>query len=192
MNTWYQIWGKTYQCQISNTGDLSVWDFLSSMTFPWLLMIFQSSMTFHDFSRKLYFSRFSRFSRPCGNPEWTHFTTIWKREWIYTAIVYVQDVIWNMHFSIQSEIWQSNRGSQWRSWRYVRCIITHGLCSYNARLFNDEVTAIVVSYWRRREFPNYARPYRCRICHDSEVKKINNVKSFIPLCCKGLPQYIVW
>ena len=45
--------------------DLSVWDFLSSMTFPWLLMIFQSSMTFHDFSRKLYFSRFSR---PCGNP----------------------------------------------------------------------------------------------------------------------------
>ena len=46
--------------------DLSVWDFLSSMTFPWLLMIFQSSMTFHDFSRKLYFSRFSR---PCGNPE---------------------------------------------------------------------------------------------------------------------------
>ena len=110
MNTWYQIWGKTYQCQISNAGDLSVWDFLSSMTFPWLLMIFQSSMTFHDFSRKFYFSRFSRFSRPCGNPEWTHFTTIWKREWIYTAIVYVQDVIWNMHFSIQSEIWQSNRG----------------------------------------------------------------------------------
>ena len=48
--------------------DLSVWDFLSSMTFPWLLMIFQSSMTFHDFSRKFYFSRFSRFSRPCGNP----------------------------------------------------------------------------------------------------------------------------
>ena len=45
--------------------DLSVVDFLSSMTFPWLLMIFQSSMTFHNFSRKLYFSRFSR---PCGNP----------------------------------------------------------------------------------------------------------------------------
>ena len=29
-------------------------------------MIFQSSMTFHDFSRKFYFSRFSR---PCGNPD---------------------------------------------------------------------------------------------------------------------------
>ena len=28
--------------------DLSVWDFLSSMTFPWLLMIFQSSMTFPE------------------------------------------------------------------------------------------------------------------------------------------------
>ena len=52
--------------------DLSVWDFLSSMTFPWLLMIFQSSMTFHDFSRKFYFSRFSRFSRPCGNPVQWH------------------------------------------------------------------------------------------------------------------------
>ena len=61
---------QTYQCEISNAGDdLSAWDFQSSMTFPWLLMIFQSSMTFHDFSRKFYFSRFSRFSRPCGNPE---------------------------------------------------------------------------------------------------------------------------
>ena len=66
MNIWYQMWGKTYLCQISD--DLSVWNFLSSMTFPWLLTIFQSSMTFHDFSRKFYFSRFSRFSRPCGNP----------------------------------------------------------------------------------------------------------------------------
>ena len=46
-------------------NDLSVWDFLRSMTLPWLLMIFQSSMTFDDFSRKFYFSRFSR---PCGNP----------------------------------------------------------------------------------------------------------------------------
>ena len=45
--------------------DLSVWDFLSSMTFPWLLMIFFKvpwlSMTFPKFY-------FSRFSRPCGNP----------------------------------------------------------------------------------------------------------------------------
>ena len=66
MNTWYQIGGKTYQCQISNAGGWFIGvRFLSSMTFPWLLMIFQSSMTFHDFSRKFYFSRFSR---PCGNP----------------------------------------------------------------------------------------------------------------------------
>ena len=49
--------------------DLSMRDFLSSMTFPWLLMNFQSSMTFHDFSRKFYFSMFSRLSRPCGNPD---------------------------------------------------------------------------------------------------------------------------
>ena len=47
------MWGKTYQCQISNAGgDLSVWDF------PWLLMIFQSSTTFHDFSRKFIFPGF--------------------------------------------------------------------------------------------------------------------------------------
>ena len=48
--------------------DFLVCNFLSSITFPWLLMIFQSSMTFHDFSWKFYVSRFSRFSRPCGNP----------------------------------------------------------------------------------------------------------------------------
>ena len=38
-------------------------------------------------------------------------------------------------------------------------IITRGLYSYNARPLNDDVTA----YWRRREFPNYARLHRCRI-----------------------------
>ena len=46
-------------------GDLLMWDFLSSMTFPWLLMIFQSSMTFHDLKKKY----FSRFFRPRGNPD---------------------------------------------------------------------------------------------------------------------------
>ena len=46
---------------------------------------------------------------------------------------------------------------------YLICIITRGLCSYNARLFNDDVTAIGVSYWRRREFPNYARLHRRRM-----------------------------
>ena len=40
-------------------------DFLSSITFPWLLMIFQSSMTFRDFSKNNYFPSFSG---PCGNP----------------------------------------------------------------------------------------------------------------------------
>ena len=55
----------------------------------------------------------------------------------------------------------------WRSWKYLICIITHGLCSYNARLFNDGVTAIGVSYWWRRKFPNYARLHRGRISHCS-------------------------
>ena len=70
MNTWYWRWDKLISVKFLMLGDdLSAWDFQSSMTFPWLLMIFQSSMTFHDFSRKFYFSRFSRFSRPCGNPD---------------------------------------------------------------------------------------------------------------------------
>ena len=43
MNTWYQIWGKTYQCQISNAGE-------------WFISVrfskFQDfSMTFDDFSK---------------------------------------------------------------------------------------------------------------------------------------------
>ena len=42
-------------------------------------------------------------------------------------------------------------------------MITRGLCSYNARLFNDDVTAIHVSYWWRREFRNYARLHRGRM-----------------------------
>ena len=64
------------------------------------------------------------------------------------------------------KLWQSNRGIPWRSWCYLICIITRGLCSYNARLFNDDVTAIGVSYWRRREFPNYARLHRGRMSSD--------------------------
>ena len=34
------------------------------------------------------------------------------------------------------------RESPWRSWRCLICIITRGLCSYNARLFNDDVMAV--------------------------------------------------
>ena len=69
-------------------------------------------------------------------------------------------------FSIYVAIlWQLNRGIPSLSWRYVICIITRGLCSYNARLSNDGVMAIEVSYWRRREFPNYAQLHRGRIWH---------------------------
>ena len=66
--------------------------------------------------------------------------------------------------SFKLTISQKKHGeSPWRSWRYLICIITRGLCSYNARLFIDDVTAIAVSYWRRREFPNYARLHRGRM-----------------------------
>ena len=96
--------------------------------------------------------------------KWTHFTTISKREWISTVIVYVYEVIWSIHFHSIKWNYDNRIGeSPWRSWCYLICIITHGLCSYNARLFNDDVTAIGASYWRRREFPNYARLHRGRM-----------------------------
>ena len=93
--------------------------------------------------------------------KWTHFTTILKREWISTVIVYVYEVIWSIHFHSIKWNYDNRIGeSLWRSWCYLICIITRGLCSYNARLFNDNVTVIGVSYWRRREFPNYAQLHR--------------------------------
>ena len=61
------------------------------------------------------------------------------------------------------KLWQSNRGIPVAIVMLSNLHITRGLCSYNARLFNDDVTAIGASYWRRREFPNYARLHRGRI-----------------------------
>ena len=56
----------------------------------------------------------------------------------------------NYAFSIYvAKLRQLNRGIPSRSLRYLICIITRGLCSYNARLLNDDVTAIEVSYWRK-------------------------------------------
>ena len=52
--------------------------------------------------------------------------------------------------------------SPWRSGRYVFAYY-RGLCSYSARLFNDDVTAIGLSYWRRKKFSSYARLHRGRI-----------------------------
>ena len=97
--------------------------------------------------------------------KWTLLTTISKREWwISTLIVYVYEVIWIIHFHSIKWNYDNRIGeSPWRSWCYIICIIIRGLCSYNARLFNDDVMAIVVSYWRRREFPNYARLHRGRM-----------------------------
>ena len=87
-----------------------------------------------------------------------------KREWISIVTVYVYEVIWSKHFHSIKWNYDNRIGvSLWRSWCYLICIITRGLCSYNARLFNDDVTAIRVSYWLRREFPNYARLHRGRM-----------------------------
>ena len=113
--------------------------------------------------------------------KWTHFTTISKREWISTVIVYVYEVIWSIHFHSIKWNYDNRIGeSPWRSWCYLICIITRGLCSYNARLFNHDVTAIGASYWRRREFPNYARLHRGRI-NNHKVTKHACTSSWLPL-----------
>ena len=73
---------------------------------------------------------------------------------------------------------QSNRESPWRSWCYLICMITRGLCSSNAWLFNDDVTAIGFSYWRRREFPNYARLQHDRMLPLSVMHMWSSVQRF--------------
>ena len=49
-----------------------------------------------------------------------------------------------------------NQGIPWQLLHYLICIITRGLCSYNVRLSDDDITAIRVSYWWRREFSNFS------------------------------------
>ena len=142
-------------------------------------------------------------ARTCHAPtwrktfKWTHFTTISKREWISTVIVYVYEVIWSIHFHSIKWNYDNRIGeSPWRSWCYLICIITHGLCSYNARLFNDDITAIGVSYWRRREFPNYARLHRGRmgdstLCSTACLLKLATTRyqrSASLALCEGNPQ----
>ena len=50
-----------------------------------------------------------------------------------------------------NRIWES----PWRLWRYPICAFTRSLCFYDSRLFNDDVSAIGVTYWQRWGFPNY-------------------------------------
>ena len=120
--------------------------------------------------------------------KWTHFTTILKREWISTVIVYVYEVIWSIHFHSIKWNYDNRIGeSPWRSWCYLICIITRGLCSYNELLFNYDVTAIRVSYWWRREFRNYARLHRGRI-----INPLNNsVVILTKVFCTSGPHLLI-
>ena len=68
-----------------------------------------------------------------------------------------------MHFHYLAQYDNRIGESPWRSWCYLICIITHGLCFYNTRLLNDNGKAIGVSYWWKREFTNHARLHRGRI-----------------------------
>ena len=67
--------------------------------------------------------------------------------------------------NLESEIWQSNWGIPVATVMLYNLNNFPGLCSYNARLFNNDVTVSGVSYWRRREFSSYARLHRGRISH---------------------------
>ena len=48
MNTWYQMWGKTYQCQISNAGGWFIGVRFSK--FCDFSITFDDFSKFHDFS----------------------------------------------------------------------------------------------------------------------------------------------
>ena len=104
---------------------------------------------------------------------------------LYRHCVYPESYL-RYAFSIYKAKYDNRVGeSPWRSWRSLVCIITRGLCFYNARLFNDDVKAIGVSYWRRREFPNYARLHLGRmllhhlvvlvVCHAGKVYLLRQI-----------------
>ena len=59
--------------------------------------------------------------------------------------------------------------SPWQSLHYLICIITPGLCSYNVRLSNYDITSIGVSYWWRREFSNFSQFHHGRISSPAQV-----------------------
>ena len=77
---------------------------------------------------------------------------------LYRFEVLYKVCIWNL----QNEIRQLNRD-------IPTVIVTLYLihlpmgCAPNAQLLNDDVTAIELSYWRRRESPNYPRQHRGRM-----------------------------
>ena len=56
-------------------------------------------------------------------------------------------------FNLWSEIgqlnWRNPHGD--RDAIHVFSTFTRGLCSYNVRFFNDNITAVELSYWRKRE-----------------------------------------
>ena len=100
-------------------------------------------------------------ARPCQAPtwrktfKWTYFMTVWKCEWIYTIIhACSQSYLKYMYaFSINKAKYDNPIGeSPWQSLHYLICTITRGLCSYNVRLFDDDVMAIGVSYWWEGNF----------------------------------------
>ena len=97
--------------------------------------------------------------------KWTHFTTVWKREWIDTVIVYIHEVVWSIHSQSRKRNMTIKRGIPVATVMLYNLNNFPGLCSYNARLFNNDVTVSGVSYWRRREFSSYARLHRGRISH---------------------------
>ena len=79
----------------------------------------------------------------------------WSREWIYTVIVCPGSYLKYAFLIYKAKLWQSNRGFPLAIVTYLICIITRGLCSYNARLFNDDVT------WRFE----WLWVIQCLLCH---------------------------
>ena len=59
MSTWHWRWDKTYKCETSNAGTWFIgMGFSKFYDFSIIIMIFQSSMTYHYFSRNFFFPGF--------------------------------------------------------------------------------------------------------------------------------------
>ena len=80
-----------------------------------------------------------------------HLSQVWKREWYQI----IKQCCLTYVFQNHNVKYNNQIGGMCA---VIFSTFTRGLCAYSARLLDDDVTAIDLSYLLRREFPNYTRP----------------------------------